>query len=251
MRQFLFRISVGRRYAILLAALISTMLIAVPMSLRYHGELTVGVFVTWLILSGLLVAGQKRAVRSLALMMLALSAPTELALRLGYGSGLMLFASILNALIIGLTIGVILHRLLHATRVTTDTFLGGVCVYLLIGFGFFFLFNSIEQVGRGAFLEKGALLEDLGSPDREIGRYHGLVYFSFVTLTTLGYGDIEPVNDFARMLAVFEAIVGQIYLSALVAIFFGLHIGQKTGEVVSPGHVEDLRKADAAAAVEG
>jgi hypothetical protein len=231
MRQFLFQISTRWRYASLLAALTGTILIGVPMSLRYHGEATVSVFVSWLILSGLLVAGEKASVRTLALVLLGFSIPTEALLRLGFAPKLALFDSILNVLFLLLTITVILQSLAHASRVTIDTFLGGICVYLLIGFTFFFLFNIIERLDRGAILDNGRPLEDLGEPHQSIGRYHGLIYFSFVTLTTLGYGDVEPVNDFARMLAAFEAIVGQIYLATLVAIFVGLHISQRGGVV--------------------
>ncbi len=52
------------------------------------------------------------------------------------------------------------------------------------------------------------------------------VYFSFVTLTTLGYGDIVPTSATARMLAAAEAVTGQLYLAVLVARLVGLHISQ-------------------------
>ena len=49
-------------------------------------------------------------------------------------------------------------------------------------------------------------------------------YFSFVTMTTLGYGDIVPTVPFARVVATLQAVVGQMYLTALVARLVGLHI---------------------------
>jgi Na+/H+-dicarboxylate symporter len=52
------------------------------------------------------------------------------------------------------------------------------------------------------------------------------LYFSFVTLTTLGYGDITPVSTAARMLATIQAVIGQMYLTVLVARFVGMHISQ-------------------------
>ena len=54
------------------------------------------------------------------------------------------------------------------------------------------------------------------------------MYFSFVTLTTLGYGDITPVNSFARSLAFLEAAMGQIYLTVLIASLVGVHISTST-----------------------
>ena len=56
------------------------------------------------------------------------------------------------------------------------------------------------------------------------------LYYSFVTLTTLGYGDISPASSMARMLAAIEAVVGQVYLTVLVARLVGLHIAQATNE---------------------
>jgi len=53
-------------------------------------------------------------------------------------------------------------------------------------------------------------------------------YYSFVTLTTLGFGDITPVSDPARSLSLLEAIVGQLYLAVLVARLVGIHISQLT-----------------------
>ena len=54
------------------------------------------------------------------------------------------------------------------------------------------------------------------------------MYFSFVTLTTLGYGDITPVNTFARTLAYLEAAIGQLYLTVLIASLVGIHISTST-----------------------
>jgi len=52
-------------------------------------------------------------------------------------------------------------------------------------------------------------------------------YFSFVTITTLGYGDITPLTDKASVLAFFEAVIGQIYLVVLVAWLVGMHVSRR------------------------
>ena len=67
-------------------------------------------------------------------------------------------------------------------------------------------------------LEPGPLKEDM----------HDLMYFSIVTLTTLGYGDITPLSDVAKALASVQALVGQIYLTVLIARLVGLHIADNT-----------------------
>jgi hypothetical protein len=61
-----------------------------------------------------------------------------------------------------------------------------------------------------------------------------LTYFSFTTLTTLGYGDITPVNWMARNLTILESTFGQIYLTVLIARLVGLHIAGKQKEACTP-----------------
>ena len=60
------------------------------------------------------------------------------------------------------------------------------------------------------------------------------VYYSFVTMTTLGFGDIMPVSPMARMFAALEAVMGQVYLAVLVARLVGLHVAQSLGASASP-----------------
>lgn len=84
---------------------------------------------------------------------------------------------------------------------------GAVSIYLLLGLIWARLYELVELVAPGAFrLPEG---ETLGTGS--------LVYFSFVTLATLGYGDISPMNLVARNLAILEALVGQLYLVILIS----------------------------------
>jgi voltage-gated potassium channel Kch len=83
--------------------------------------------------------------------------------------------------------------------------------YLLVGLFMGVLFTAIAARSPGAFLVLGTAPSP-GAFDLGTG-----VYFSFVTLTTLGYGDIVPANELSRGLAIFEAVSGQLYLAVLVA----------------------------------
>ena len=82
---------------------------------------------------------------------------------------------------------------------------------------------------------------DLGSFAQEYAdgsvRSHGAysAYFSFVTLSTLGYGDITPVSPAARMLATSEAVIGQMYIAVLIARLVGIHISQKQATRINAG----------------
>jgi len=123
---------------------------------------------------------------------------------------------------------VVLGEVLEGRRVTLDKIYGAACVYLMIGLAFAVLYQFLDGVvGRGAFSFP------LGGPDAEAFTDGGtntlptFLYHSFVTLTTLGYGDIVPVSPWARLLSSTESIVGQLYLTILVARLVGLHISQR------------------------
>ena len=118
--------------------------------------------------------------------------------------------SFLLGLLVVATPFIILRRIAQHPVIDVQTVLGAICTYLLIGMTFTFLFHAIYS------LDPEAYQGDLGS-----SALAGLAYFSFVTLATLGYGDITPVTEFARMTAVLEALTGQIFLVTLVAALVG------------------------------
>ena len=88
------------------------------------------------------------------------------------------------------------------------------CVYLLAGITWTFLYALTEAIAPGSF----RLSRPVGAHP---GPIHELIYFSLVTLTTLGYGDVVPLSGFARTAAALEAIFGQAFLAVLVAHLIG------------------------------
>jgi Ion channel len=119
---------------------------------------------------------------------------------------------------------VFLIRLFQEHNVTCDTIAGSVCVYLLIGFvwGYFYILTALFS--PESFLIAGEFMKPIPLEQIRIGGFPEFTYFSFVTLSTLGYGDITPVSPFVRSLATLEALVGPLYLTVLVARLVGLHI---------------------------
>ncbi len=114
---------------------------------------------------------------------------------------------------------VILNHLFTEKEVTGDVIIGAVCVYFLIGFMWGIFFTLLEHFQPGSF-----------QFDRERMEHTAwFVYYSFVTLTTLGYGDITPMSTPARSLSVLEAVTGQLYLAVLIARLVGIHISQSAG----------------------
>ena len=102
---------------------------------------------------------------------------------------------------------VVLSQVLKKGPITIHRIEGAIAVYLLLGLAWAHTYELIEYLSPGAFT--GALTAS--------SRFSSWMYFSFVTLATLGYGDIAPVHPVARSLAVAEAITGQLYLAILIA----------------------------------
>ncbi len=131
--------------------------------------------------------------------------------------------AIFGVLFLGLTAMEILGHVLRARRVTTEILYGGVATYLLLGVIGAFIYQAINVWQPGA----------LSFPDNigqvavgDATRFSTFTYYSFVTLTTLGYGDITPITRLARSAAILEAVMGQLYLAVLIARLVGLHIVQ-------------------------
>ena len=112
-------------------------------------------------------------------------------------------------------IGVILSYVLRSKQISQEVIFGALVVYLLLGLLWTFLFSMTETLSPGSFSSPARLGEE--------NRF-AFLYYSYVTLTTLGYGDVTPVTSMATSLAVVEAIIGQIYLTVLIARLVGMHI---------------------------
>jgi hypothetical protein len=100
-------------------------------------------------------------------------------------------------------------------RVTVQHVQGAIAAYLMLGLIWGFAYSLVELNRPGAFyLPERAAAE---APEESDDPMRELVYFSFVTLTTLGYGDVTPRSVSARNLAILEALVGQLFLVTLIA----------------------------------
>ena len=113
----------------------------------------------------------------------------------------------------------ILGYVLRSGKVTADKIYGAICVYLLFGYAFAFIYSVIEELQPGSVTS----LTSIGPRDL-VSRVMQMRYFSFVTLATVGYGDIVPHTPMARTVALLEAMLGQFYLVALIGRLVGLHI---------------------------
>ena len=111
---------------------------------------------------------------------------------------------------------VILNRILRHETIGTETILGAVCVYVLLGIAFAGIFAAVDDFDHGSFFAQ------MQRPATNVE----FLYFSFITMTTVGYGDLSPATDVGRVLVTFEALLGQVFLVTLVArlvSMYGVH----------------------------
>lgn len=113
-----------------------------------------------------------------------------------------------------------LRFILRAPRVDSQVLAAGVSVYLLLGLLWGLLYMTVATLDPAAFSYGGA------PGGSQFQSRFEIVYFSFVTLNTVGYGDIVPVSNVARMLAMIESTTGVLYMAVLVARLVSLHTAQ-------------------------
>ena len=109
---------------------------------------------------------------------------------------------------------VLLFGIVLAERVNHDIISGAIAVYLLMGIAWSVVFVLIEGLAPGSF--------SLGGEERGT-IWSQLLYFSFATITTLGYGDVAPLTPVARVWAILEAVCGTMYLAVLISRLVGLY----------------------------
>jgi hypothetical protein len=123
------------------------------------------------------------------------------------GNGLVGAAGILSGVLVVATIAAISIGVIDQNEVNAQSVTGAICIYLLFGIMFLFLYGAIAVLGSDNFFAQGT-----------DGTRSLRLYFSFVTLATLGYGDYTAGGELARLLAVIEALIGQLYLVTVIAL---------------------------------
>ena len=121
---------------------------------------------------------------------------------------------------------IILKDIFRTSHVSTDTLVGSVCGYLILSTIFASVYTFLVILSPDSFMVNAGL----GDSQALLGQsptHYGLTnYFSLVTLTTVGFGDIVPQTTYARTVVSVEAVSGQIYLTVIVARLVGLHLSR-------------------------
>jgi voltage-gated potassium channel len=211
--------------ALLLSALL--LIVGFPMFRTDEGATVLySLFLLLVIVTAILTLFHHFVSRSLALALGATSVAAVLADRGGLQMTPLLVALIFHALpaaFLLLTLAALLSALFRETDLSADSVNGAFCGYLLIGLLFAHLYCLIEAAWPASF----ALSSGLGPMPPEGHRRHFLfVYYSMITLTTVGYGDVTPKSDQARALALLEAMIGQFYIAVVLSQLIAIRISK-------------------------
>jgi Ion channel len=104
----------------------------------------------------------------------------------------------------------VIRSVRHRESVTVEAVFGVLCLYILLGMFFAFVYGAVYKIGGGHFFAAGQQATPANC-----------LYFSFTTLTTVGYGDFTAASNLGHTLSVFEALLGQIYLVTVVSLIVG------------------------------
>ena len=210
----------GGRYLLLTLALLPTVILVPIFELLFSDDVQ-SVLVTLLLLASLrAVAPHPWLLRGLSAIVLPVVAlmwfsdrnDVEIATRISF---------VLTEIFLVIVMVTVFADVVSARRVTLDVIFGSVAVYLLFGVVMAMAYQFANSIAPGSVIESISAGEILAG-----AQFKEFVYFSFVTLTSVGYGDLSPISQIARSIAMFEGVVGQLYLAILVARLVGIHTAQ-------------------------
>ena len=176
----------------------------------------VDIFATLILLSGIHAASSSKRILYLALIIAIPTILANWASNFAKYPSLFLVSDIFSGIFFIFMAVVILNYLFREKQITGDVIAGAVCAYFLLGLVWSNIFSILEFLQPGSF--------DI--PQSMYAESPSFMYYCYVTLTTLGYGDITPISSQARSLSITEAITGQIYLATLVARLVAINIFQ-------------------------
>jgi hypothetical protein len=214
----LFEFFSRHRIVFLLAAILSMIIGSPFLDELFHYAVIPDIFITIIFILGIFAISRKKLHIYIALF---LAIPMFSGIWFSYlYQNIILFVigELFAALLVGFIIGLLINFIFNEKEVTKEVIFAAVVVYLLMAMMWAFAYLILEYFHPGSFsVPEG--------PSRDTFRF---LYFSFVTITTLGYGDIGPLTQKASSLVILEAVTGQMYLVIVVAWLVGMHVSRRS-----------------------
>jgi hypothetical protein len=171
------------------------------------------------LVTALWTSGVARADSIISLALVASAAASAVALLIFGGNVFAALVGLLSGLLAVATIATVALGVVDQGEANVRAVTGAICVYVLIGIVFVYLYGVIAVLGSGDFFAQGT-----------DGTRSLRLYFSFVTLATLGYGDYTAAGELGRTLAIVEALFGQLYLVTVIAVLVSRMRGRRPAE---------------------
>jgi voltage-gated potassium channel len=209
--------------------LLFTILVLLGSQPIFVGHVFAQTFVTaslsLVLLASLYALRSARTYFTIALILFVPAMGCRVALQFTPNPTLEMIGGIASCLYLSVTVFALVSRLFIVRSVTLDTISAAICAYLLMGVAWAYAFAVVELRSPGSF--SAALFQRApGHLAPLLASLHSFIYYSFVCLTTTGFGDIAPVSEGARTLSVMESIVGQLYMAILIARLVSLEVAQ-------------------------
>ena len=216
---------VAIRFAVLAAALLVTIAAVMVLTSLAERDVSVQLLISVPLLASLYAL--RGDVRLLLLLAGSIAVLTLLAtfFTLRGDTWLLILDIGLRAALLAILIAVVAIEVVGEVRISLDTILGGICIYLLLGFFYAHVYVMLVLADTGSLLSQESPLAALSSA-HPLQSVPAIVYYSYATLTTVAYGDITPATPLARFVAITEAMFGQLYPAIFIARLVSLNAAQ-------------------------
>ncbi len=207
-----------------LIALILLLLVAPFLEDLAYGESIDAVLMTLVLISGVLAVGRNRRTLALAVVLMLPAVVARWASH--FWPDFLPVQHIAALVFIGFVEFQLLHFIFRARRVDSEVLCAGISSYLLLGVLWMSAYMLVSRLNPVDATHPGAFSFNVGAPAPHSLGLFDAYYFSFITLSTVGYGDITPLSHGARTLAMTEAMTGTLYVAVLISRLVALYSSQ-------------------------
>jgi len=217
-----------RGMAFFLGFLVFTTIFLPMLTLSFFGRISLSVSFGLMLVTGAFATIRHRALRYLVAGLALSTFTIDLGAEFTTYS-LSIWETSLRLICLSVLVLMTLKQTLRPGPVTIYRVMGGIAGYLLIGYTWVYVYQLLLQIVPAAIYFGNGMSGLSRQPN-------DLVYFSFITLTTVGYGDVHPIHPVVRSMAVAEALVGQLYVAILIASLVGMALQTRSvrGDLESP-----------------